>query len=143
MARGIIYVLINKSLRGMVKIGKTSRSAEDRASELSSTSLPNPFLVAYDREVSDCEKVEKLIHDRLSQYRVNDDREFFKLPTSRAIDHVIEICSEFPVSNENNDQNNIIEGHIVKMSSRLTRSEDSEIIEGDFIEIKENSNKSA
>ncbi|PIY04238.1 MAG: hypothetical protein COZ20_06175 [Gallionellales bacterium CG_4_10_14_3_um_filter_54_96] len=46
---GYVYVLLNQSLPGCVKIGKTTRDTATRAAELSSaTGVPTPFMVAYD-----------------------------------------------------------------------------------------------
>ncbi len=43
---GYVYVLMNSSMRGLVKIGKTEREPEERAKELSaSTGVPTPFMV--------------------------------------------------------------------------------------------------
>src|SRR3954466_7359261 len=53
---GFVYILINPSLPGLVKIGKTTRSSESRAMELSApTGLPTPFIVAFDEEFDDCD----------------------------------------------------------------------------------------
>lgn len=85
---GYIYVMINPSLEGLVKIGKTSRNPEERVKELSSaTGVPTPFILVYYREFSDCGLAEKIIHNFLEEkgYRVNENREFFKLPTNTAI----------------------------------------------------------
>ena len=49
MAAGYIYALINPSLEGLVKIGKTTRDPTDRVRELSSsTAAPTPFVLAFD-----------------------------------------------------------------------------------------------
>ena len=41
---GIVYVLTNPAMEGLVKIGKTSRSAlENRMGALYSTGVPFPF----------------------------------------------------------------------------------------------------
>lgn len=72
----------------MLKIGKTNRSPEERAIELSkSTNMPTPFIVAYEELVSDCSLVEKLIHEELQAkgLRINDSREFFSIPLKEAI----------------------------------------------------------
>jgi T5orf172 domain len=45
---GYIYALINPSLEGLVKVGKTTTNPEKRANELSSvTGVPMQFIVAY------------------------------------------------------------------------------------------------
>lgn len=45
---GHIYILVNPSMEGLVKIGKTTRDPESRARELSqATGVPTPFYVAF------------------------------------------------------------------------------------------------
>ena len=84
--KGYIYILINPSMQGVVKIGRTTRTTKDRISELSSHSgVPTPFELVYERQFNDCQVAEKEIHTRLTQYRLSRDREFFKMPTSDAV----------------------------------------------------------
>lgn len=90
-----IYILINPSLPNMIKIGRTSRSPEERARELSAaTAIPTPFIVAYDIKVSNSVLAESLIHSILTEknYRINNNREFFELPVSEAIKIAHEVC---------------------------------------------------
>lgn len=93
---GVIYILINPSMPSLVKIGKTTRVPEERAIELSGTSgVPTKFFVAYEVSVSDCDAAEKDIHNRLSNFRVNDGREFFNMPLKTAIQSVMEITKPY------------------------------------------------
>lgn len=83
-----IYILVNPSLPGLLKIGKTTRNPEERAAELSSgTNMPTPFIVAYEEPVPNCDLAERLIHNMLAEksYRVSDNREFFAVPLKTAI----------------------------------------------------------
>lgn len=83
---GFLYVMINSSMPGIVKIGKTTRAAEDRAKELgSATGVPTPFVLVYDVKVDDCHEAEKKVHALLSHCRVADNREFFRIPVKDAI----------------------------------------------------------
>lgn len=78
MSAGYIYILINKSLEGLIKIGSTTLGVKERARQLSSsTGVPTPFIVAYEIYVEDCINFEKQIHNQLSEFRVNPNREFF------------------------------------------------------------------
>ena len=46
--KGYVYVLVNPSMEGYVKIGKTKRKPEVRVQELSqATGVPTPFILAY------------------------------------------------------------------------------------------------
>jgi len=77
---GFIYVMRCAAHgKDIFKVGLTSRTADLRSSELtSSTSAPDQFLVVEEWEVTDCELAERIIHERLDQYRVNPKREFFQ-----------------------------------------------------------------
>ncbi|MCK5535594.1 MAG: GIY-YIG nuclease family protein [Bacteroidales bacterium] len=90
--KGYVYVLINPSLKGIVKIGKTTRTPEERAKELSlATGVPTPFIVAYECCFNNCSEAETFVHDFLEDkgYRVSRNREFFELPIKDAIDAII------------------------------------------------------
>lgn len=88
---GYIYVMINQSLPGMVKIGKTKRDPNERAKELSSaTGVPTPFTLVYYRAVANCDLAELTLHNYLEEKgaRVNNNREFFQITTTEAINLV-------------------------------------------------------
>jgi hypothetical protein len=96
MAKGFIYILINPAMPGLVKIGRTSGTSEDRAAELSAvTGLPTPFVVAYDWITYDCVVAEEEVHACLEAMRYSKDREFFRIPLKEAIAIVSEICEKF------------------------------------------------
>ncbi|WP_313039330.1 GIY-YIG nuclease family protein [Sphingobium yanoikuyae] len=86
-AGGIIYVLTNDAMPGMVKIGRTSgEGVERRVAELSrATGVPLPFKVAVARTVHDAHKVEKALHIAFGPDRVNPSREFFSISEHRAV----------------------------------------------------------
>jgi len=93
---GIVYILRNSSYQEtIVKVGRTSRSSELRASELSRpTGIATPFEVLYEEAVADCERAEQIVHGRLSEWRVNESREFFNVPLKDAVRAVFEACLE-------------------------------------------------
>lgn len=83
---GIVYVLTNPAMPGIVKIGKTSRdSVEARLNELYSTGVPVPFECSFAGQVRDESKVEKAFHLAFGPYRINPKREFFKIEPEQAI----------------------------------------------------------
>jgi hypothetical protein len=109
MAAGIIYILVTPANRKLLKIGKTTRTAEERAIEVSNGSgVPAPFWVVYDAEVADCDEAESLIHARLINNRYHRGREFFELPLKEAITVITEIVSQVNSKHElladNDDQ---------------------------------------
>lgn len=89
---GFVYVLVSSEKPNLVKIGMTDRNPEERAKELSSsTGVSMPYIVAYKVETAYPERVEKEVHSRLSQKRVNPDREFFRVETNEAIRVIEEV----------------------------------------------------
>ena len=83
---GIVYVLSNPAMPGLVKIGKTARGSVDvRLSELYSTGVPVPFECEFAGRVVDESKVEKAFHLAFGPYRLNPKREFFQIEPEQAI----------------------------------------------------------
>lgn len=93
---GLIYLLINSSMPELVKIGKTTRSSEERAAELSNASgVPTGFVVAFEVAVTDCDSAESAVHAELIEFRVNNSREFFKMSLKDAIRRVSDITQPY------------------------------------------------
>ena len=96
MGRGYIYILVNPEFGDLLKIGKTTREPQERAVELSrSSGVPTDFMVAHYLHVSDCDEVESLVHEKLKQYRLNPDREFFRLSLRDAVQTLSEVASNY------------------------------------------------
>lgn len=75
---GMVYLLVNRSMPGLVKIGRPSRSVDTRVRELSTaTGVPTPFEVILDLFVRDSAKAERLVHKNLAPYHIAANREFF------------------------------------------------------------------
>lgn len=96
--RGYVYVMINTAYgEGVVKIGKTTKSPEERAKELSSaTGVATPFIVVYKREFNNCHVAERMIHGILEDKgcRLNSNREFFVISITEAIDLIMQIPND-------------------------------------------------
>lgn len=84
---GYIYILQNPSLSEThLKIGRTERDPDERASEISrATGVPTPFEVAWWSESFDCHLAEVILHEYLDSYRTNTTREFFDVDLYEAI----------------------------------------------------------
>lgn len=87
---GFVYILTNPSFReDWVKIGKSSRPVDVRSKELDNTAVPLPFEIYATLKTTKYAKVEKQIHkqiDRLTDLRIRQNREFFNIPPSVALD---------------------------------------------------------
>jgi hypothetical protein len=95
---GYIYAMVNQSIEGLVKIGKTTREPEARAKELSqATGVATPFYVAFSVVVSDCTGAEAFAHALLEQggFRTSPSREFFQVPLKQAIEALLVAEREF------------------------------------------------
>lgn len=82
-----VYILVNRSMPGMVKIGMTIRTVEERAAEISSaTGVPTPWIPVYSFKCFNSKELEAEIHSHLQSLRVSDSREMFHLHSTDAIE---------------------------------------------------------
>jgi hypothetical protein len=83
MNQGYLYILINPTMPGLAKVGRTTRDPTTRAGELSSaTGVASPFILAYSQPVNDCISAERWVHSQLENagFRHASNREFFNAP---------------------------------------------------------------
>ncbi len=94
--QGYVYILTNPSFReDWVKIGKSSRPVNVRSKELDNTAVPLPFEIYATLKTAKFDKVEKQIHkqiDRLTDLRIRQNREFFNIAPSVALDIMRDIA---------------------------------------------------
>lgn len=86
MSKGYVYVLSNPSMPGMVKIGRTERSVQQRANELWQTGVPTPFKVECEVRSPDCAEMERWAHEKFHQFRVSEGREFFRVECAEVLE---------------------------------------------------------
>ncbi len=79
----IVYVLTNEAMEGLVKIGRTSISVEERIKTLDHTCLPLPFQCYYAAEVANAALVESKLHKIFADKRVRNNREFFRVAANQ------------------------------------------------------------
>jgi len=80
-----IYVLTNKTMPNLIKIGFTDKTPDQRAKQISrSTGVPISFSVAYAFKCFNAHALEIELHRYLKAYRVNNDREFFQITVDEA-----------------------------------------------------------
>ena len=83
---GILYVLTNPFMPGLVKVGCTTGSVEDRIYDLSSfTGVPVAFQCHFAARVTDMATKEKTLHQLFSDKRVNPKREFFEVAPEKVV----------------------------------------------------------
>lgn len=121
---GIVYVLSNRAMPGLVKIGMTTRHELDaRLKELYTTGVPVPFDVEYACEVKacNCVKLEKALHTAFEPNRLNVNREFFQIKKEQAI-AILEIFNEKDVTTEVSDEmNNDLNADDIASKNKATR----------------------
>jgi hypothetical protein len=80
---GFIYVAHNQYMLDVIKIGLTKKSPYARLNELKTTGVLGDFelIVAY--YVTDCAASEKYLHKIYDEIRVQNNREFFKVPREK------------------------------------------------------------
>lgn len=88
---GWIYILSTRELRDLLKIGMTTRTVEQRVDEINrATGVAIPFGVRRCWRVLDPSVAERAVHAALAQYRVRNDREFFRIDFRTATEIVNE-----------------------------------------------------
>jgi len=80
---GWVYVISNKSMPGIVKVGYTDRSPESRADELNHTGNPHSYLADYGMLVDNPKSIERRVHKNLRYCR--EGREWFRCSAEDAI----------------------------------------------------------
>jgi len=83
-SEGIIYIISNPAIPGLVKIGKTI-NLEERMKTLFSSSVPLPFRCVYAKRVKNYSQVERKLHKGLNSCRENPNREFFRISEEEVI----------------------------------------------------------
>ena len=87
---GFIYIMSNPAHPGLLKIGQTSKDPLVRRKDLSSTGVPEEFVIEYQVLTSDYRRQEKLIHQKLSKVRHSSKKEFFSITVPEAINIIRE-----------------------------------------------------
>jgi hypothetical protein len=120
---GIVYVLTNPAMPGLVKIGKTSRETMDaRLGELYTTGIPVPFECVYAAKLRDESKVEKAFHQAFGPYRINPKREFFQIEAEQAV-ALLELMSEEDVTPQMQEKANKIDEGAKSGAEKLRRTQ--------------------
>ena len=106
MEYGIVYLLTNPVMPGLVKIGMTTQEDIDkRMKELYTTGVPVPFECQFACKVKkgDCAKIEKALHTAFAPQRINANREFFRIQVEQA-KAILELFHHTDVTEEVSDE---------------------------------------
>ena len=80
-----VYVLVNKSMPGMVKIGMTTDTPVKRARDINrATGVPTPWVPVWSLKCYSSYILEQRVHEYLGQYRVAENREMFRIDSVTA-----------------------------------------------------------
>tara|TARA_E500000178_G_C16742861_1_gene626796 strand:+ start:130 stop:720 length:591 start_codon:yes stop_codon:yes gene_type:complete len=79
-----VYILTNEAMPGIIKIGWTDKSVEERMKELDRTATPLPFTCYYAKRVDEPTFVESRLHQAFDEFRIRDNREFFRMSPDQA-----------------------------------------------------------
>ena len=85
--RGYIYCMSNQSMPGIMKIGMTMRSPEERLKEANKHDTfkpPTLYQIVFAKQVYNPKTKEAILHELLERYteRINPQREFFRVSST-------------------------------------------------------------
>lgn len=85
MSYGYVYCFSNAAMPGILKVGMTLRTPEDRLAEANGNGTatfrpPCPYVIEFAKRVHEPKEKERVLHHILDKYtsRVNPRREFFR-----------------------------------------------------------------
>ncbi|MCY4385906.1 MAG: GIY-YIG nuclease family protein [Desulfurellaceae bacterium] len=83
---GWVYIITNKAMPGLLKVGFTTKHPEERAQQLTAagkTGVPWPYVVEYQWWVEYPRALEQRVHAKLA--RVRENREWFRCAIEEAL----------------------------------------------------------
>lgn len=81
--KGWVYVISNKAMPNLIKVGYSMKDPGLRAAELNHTGSPHPYVVDYEVLVENPREVEQTVHGRLRNLR--EGKEWFRCSAEEAI----------------------------------------------------------
>lgn len=104
-----VYVLVNKSIPGICKIGMTTTTVKDRCDEINASSgVITPWFPVYSYKCANSRYLEREVHETLQKmgHRVNPRREGFEIPSSQAISVIEDLGYKYQTPNLPNHETN-------------------------------------
>ena len=96
-----VYVLVNKTMPGICKIGMTTTSVQQRVKEINkATGVVSPWFPVFKYKCINSRVLEKAVHEKLQSlgYRVNPKREGFEIDSNTAIELIKELGDQLTVT---------------------------------------------
>lgn len=81
--KGWVYVITNRAMPGLVKVGYSTKDPELRAEELNHTGSPHPYLVEYELLIDEPYQIEQKTHKLLFPKR--EAKEWFRCTPEEAV----------------------------------------------------------
>jgi hypothetical protein len=125
--KGWVYVITNRAMPGLAKIGYSTKDPELRARELNHTGSPHPYFVEYEMLVDEPYQIEQRTHKLLSTKR--EGKEWFRCSSEEAISAIKQIAGN-AIINENFkgvERAKIIEFHQQEIKKEKERREQQRI----------------
>lgn len=122
--RGWVYIIKNKSLSGLIKIGYSTKDPILRAIELGNTGVPHKYDLVYDALVINPHKIEKLVHESLKMHK--EGKEWFRCSPYNAIECIKRVSGKnflLESSNLNEINNSLYGSSPPKKNAPKTREE--------------------
>lgn len=94
--KGWVYVITNKAMPGLVKVGYSMKDPDFRAAELNHTGAPHPYLVEYELLIEEPYTVEQKTHKLLSQKR--EAKEWFRCSPEEAVAAIKQIAGNSTIN---------------------------------------------
>lgn len=84
--RGWVYVITNKAMPELVKVGYSTKDPEIRAEELANTGTPHAYVVEFDVLVENPRDLEQKAHAQLSAF--HERKEWFRCSVTQAVEAI-------------------------------------------------------
>lgn len=91
-----VYILTNKAMPGLIKIGFTDKTPQKRVEGLNRASgVPMDFDIEWAFPCFNAIRLEKEIHQYFDGYRLRKNREFFRVPIDKAKEAIRELGEKY------------------------------------------------
>lgn len=120
-----VYILTNPAMPDLIKIGFTAGDAADRAAQISQgTGVPAPFAVEWFIETTTAESaysVERAAHRALTDHRINNNREFFKITVAQAAGKIEDLAYQLQATADSAIRHAYEEAERIKRAQAIQR----------------------